>query len=199
MEMYAFPTIRDRRKGTDRRGPDQKDSGKRRSHDHRSSVDLYLCLVCLGGACVGRICRDRANWFGWKSPYNPVVSGIAFPIQKFIVKDRSQTSFSTNNYLGIATRPGASRPAAIRGHQDLRRRPTAIAGCSAANLGLYGDVRTQNSPKSTARATRSCFATGYLANIGALLDTAAGGTASARAFGYTASREYTYAYFNGRI
>src|SRR5882724_4909741 len=132
-----------------------------------------------------------ANWFGWKSPYNPVVVD-SLPDPKFTVKDRSQTSFSTNNYLGIATSPRV-KAAAIRGIKTygVGNSDSRLLG---GNLGLYGDVERKLA-NINGKGHAILFATGYLANIGAL-STLPRVNGIARAFGYTASREYTYAYFN---
>ena len=45
---------------------------------------------------------ELADWFGWRSPHEPVVVD-SLPTPTFTVKDESRISFSTNNYLGIAT------------------------------------------------------------------------------------------------
>ena len=134
---------------------------------------------------------EMANWFGWKSPYNPVVVD-SLPTPKFTVKDRSQTSFSTNNYLGIATSPRV-KAAAIRGIKTygVGNSDSRLLG---GNLGLYGDVERKLANINGA-SHAILFATGYLANIGAL-STLPRINSIARAFGYTASRDYTYAYFS---
>src|SRR6266851_5407677 len=47
---------------------------------------------------------ELADWFGWRSPHDPVVVD-SLPTPTFTVKNTQQVSFSTNNYLGIATSP----------------------------------------------------------------------------------------------
>jgi glycine C-acetyltransferase len=134
---------------------------------------------------------EMANWFGWKSPHNPLVVD-SLPTPKFTVKDRSHISFSTNNYLGIATSPRV-KAAAIRGIKTygVGNSDSRLLG---GNLGLYGEVERKLA-NINGKSHAILFATGYLANIGAL-STLPRVNNIARAFGYTASRDYTYAYFS---
>src|SRR5436190_1968699 len=144
----------------------------------------------MRGACVDEFV-EMANWFGWKSPYNPLVVD-SLPNPKFTIQDRPQTSFSTNNYLGIATSPRV-KAAAIRGIKTygVGNSDSRLLG---GNLALYGEVERKLAG-ITAKSHAILFATGYLANIGAL-STLPRASSIARAFGFTASRDYTYAYFS---
>jgi len=188
MEMYAFRQYaivgREQIVGTG-----SKDFGNE-GPTVIEAASICICACVSGRACVEEFV-EIANWFGWKSPYNPVVVD-SLPDPKFIVKDRSQTSFSTNNYLGIATSPRV-KAAAIRGIKTygVGNSDSRLLG---GNLGLYGDVERKLA-KINGEGHAILFATGYLANIGAL-STLPRVNGIARAFGYTASREYTYAYFN---
>ena len=56
---------------------------------------------------------ELANWFGWQSPHVPLVVD-SLPTPTFKVKEQPRVSFSTNNYLAIATSP-RTKTAAIRG------------------------------------------------------------------------------------
>jgi 7-keto-8-aminopelargonate synthetase-like enzyme len=56
---------------------------------------------------------ELADWYGWRAPHEPIVVD-SLPTPTFSVKDRQQVSFSTNNYLGIATSP-RMKAAALRG------------------------------------------------------------------------------------
>ena len=134
---------------------------------------------------------EMANWFGWKSPYNPVVVD-SLPTPTFKIKDRPQVSFSTNNYLGIATSPRV-KAAAIRGIKTygVGNSDSRLLG---GNLALYGEVERKLA-NINGKSHAILFATGYLANIGAL-STLPRISSIARAFGYTASRDHTYAYFS---
>ena len=44
---------------------------------------------------------ELADWFGWRAPR---VSVVVDRTAAFRVKNRQYVSFSTNNYLGVATR-----------------------------------------------------------------------------------------------
>src|SRR5438552_18902830 len=93
-------------------------------------------LVCVRGACVDEFV-EMANWFGWKSPYNPLVVD-SLPTPAFTIKDKPQISFSTNNYLGIATSPRV-KAAAIAGIETygVGNSDSRLLG---GNLALYGEV-----------------------------------------------------------
>src|SRR5262249_18319446 len=62
------------------------------------------------------------------------------------------------------------------------------------NLGLYGELENKIARRN-AKSHAILFATGYLTNLGAL-STLPRATQTARAFGFTSSREHTYAYFS---
>src|ERR1700704_3762701 len=132
-----------------------------------------------------------ANWFGWKTPYNPVVVD-SLPTPAFKIKDKPQISFSTNNYLGIATSPRV-KAAAIAGIKTygVGNSDSRLLG---GNLALYGEVERKLAGIN-GKTHAILFATGYLANIGAL-STLPRISSIARAFGYSSSKEYTYAYFS---
>jgi len=134
---------------------------------------------------------ELADWFGWRSPHEPAVVD-SLPTPTFTVKDESRISFSTNNYLGIATSP-RMKAAAIRGVNayGVGNSDSRLLG---GNLGLYGELERKIA-RSNGKSHAILFATGYLANLGAL-STLPRAPQIARAFGFTASREYTYAYFS---
>jgi glycine C-acetyltransferase len=134
---------------------------------------------------------EMANWFGWKAPHEPVVVD-SLPSPNFMVKGRPQISFSTNNYLGIATSP-RMKAAAIRGIEayGVGNSDSRLLG---GNLALYGELERKIA-RSNGKSHGILFATGYLANIGAL-STLPRASRIARAFGFIASRDYSYAYFS---
>ena len=134
---------------------------------------------------------EMANWFGWRSPYNPVVVD-SLPTPSFRAKGRAQLSFSTNNYLGIAASPRV-KAAAIRGIETygVGNSDSRLLG---GNLGLYGEVERKLA-RIIGQNHAILYATGYLANIGALSTLPRAGSV-ARAFGFTSKRDYTYAYFS---
>jgi glycine C-acetyltransferase len=67
---------------------------------------------------------------------------------------------------------------------------TATRACSA----LYGELERKIA-RSNGKSHAILFATGYLTNLGAL-STLPRATQTARVFGFTPSREYSYAYFS---
>ncbi|MBV8835317.1 MAG: aminotransferase class I/II-fold pyridoxal phosphate-dependent enzyme [Alphaproteobacteria bacterium] len=134
---------------------------------------------------------EMANWFGWRSPYNPVVVD-SLPTPSFRARGREQLSFSTNNYLGIAASP-RMKAAAVRGVEiyGVGNSDSRLLG---GNLGLYGEVERKLA-RIVGQDHAILFATGYLANIGALSTLPRAGSV-ARAFGFQSKRDYAYAYFS---
>ena len=107
---------------------------------------------------------ELANWFGWQTPHVPLVVD-SLPSPAFRVKDQSQVSFSTNNYLGIATSP-RTKAAALRG-VELYGVGNSDSRLLGGNLGLYGDLERKIA-RSNGKSHAILFATGYLTNLGAL-------------------------------
>jgi glycine C-acetyltransferase len=134
---------------------------------------------------------ELANWFGWQSPHVPLVVD-SLPTPTFTIKEQPRVSFSTNNYLGIATSP-RTKAAAIRGIEayGVGNSDSRLLG---GNLALYGELE-QKLARANGKSHAILFATGYLTNLGAL-STLARAPQIARAVGFTPSREYTYAYFS---
>jgi len=134
---------------------------------------------------------EMANWFGWQSPYKPAVVD-SLPTPSFKAKGRPKLSFSTNNYLGIAASP-RMKAAATRGIETygVGNSDSRLLG---GNLGLYGEVERKLA-RIIGQDHAILFATGYLANIGALSTLPRAGSV-ARAFGFESKRDYTYAYFS---
>ena len=134
---------------------------------------------------------ELADWFGWQLPHAPVVVD-SLPTPNFMVKDRPLVSFSTNNYLGIATssRTNAAAIAGI-GKYGVGNSDSRLLG---GNLALYGELENKIA-RFNGKTHSILFATGYLANLGAL-STLPRVTQIASAFGIKAKRDYTYAYFS---
>jgi len=134
---------------------------------------------------------ELADWFGWRSPYDPAVVD-SLPTPTFTVKNTQQVSFSTNNYLGIATSP-RMKAAAIRGIEayGVGNSDSRLLG---GNLALYGELERKIA-RSNGKSHAILFATGYLTNLG-VLSTLPRATQIARVYGFSASREYSYAYFS---
>ncbi len=134
---------------------------------------------------------ELADWFGWRSPHEPLVVD-SLPSPTFKVKNAQQVSFSTNNYLGVATSP-RMKAAAIRGIEayGVGNSDSRLLG---GNLALYGELERKIA-RSNGKSHAILFATGYLTNLG-VLSTLPRATQFARAFGFSTSRDYSYAYFS---
>jgi 8-amino-7-oxononanoate synthase len=134
---------------------------------------------------------ELADWFGWRSPHEPVVVD-SLPTPTFKVNDVQRISFSTNNYLGVATSP-RMKAAAIRGIETygVGNSDSRLLG---GNLALYGELERKIA-RSNGKSHALLFATGYLTNIG-VLSTLPRATQIARAYGFSPSRDYSYAYFS---
>jgi glycine C-acetyltransferase len=134
---------------------------------------------------------ELADWFGWRSPYEPAVVD-SLPTPTFTVKNTQQVSFSTNNYLGIANSP-RMKAAAIRGIEafGVGNSDSRLLG---GNLALYGELERKIA-RSNGKSHAILFATGYLTNLG-VLSTLPRATQTARVYGFSASRDYSYAYFS---
>jgi glycine C-acetyltransferase len=134
---------------------------------------------------------ELADWFGWRSPYEPAVVD-SLPTPTFTVKNTQQVSFSTNNYLGIANSP-RMKAAAIRGIETfgVGNSDSRLLG---GNLALYGELERKIA-RSNGKSHAILFATGYLTNLG-VLSTLPRATQTARVYGFSASRDYSYAYFS---
>ena len=80
---------------------------------------------------------ELADWCGWRAPRESVIVD-SLPTPAFRVKNRQYVSFSTNNYLGIATSP-RMQTAAIRGIKayGVGNSDSRLLG---GNLGLYGEL-----------------------------------------------------------
>jgi glycine C-acetyltransferase len=134
---------------------------------------------------------ELADWFGWRSPHEPAVVD-SLPTPTFRVKNVQQVSFSTKKYLVVASSP-RMKAAAIRGIEayGVGNSDSRLLG---GNLALYGELERKIA-RSNGKSHAILFATGYLTNLG-VLSTLPRATQIARAYGFSASRDYSYAYFS---
>src|ERR1700722_9203633 len=97
-------------------------------------------------------------------PHEPLVVD-SLPTPNFMVKDQPRISFSTNNYLGIASSP-RTKAAAIAGigKYGVGNSDSRLLG---GNLGLYGELENKIA-RFNGKTHAILFATGYLANLGTL-------------------------------
>src|ERR1700736_6353007 len=134
---------------------------------------------------------ELADWFGWRSPHDPAVVD-SLPTPTFKVKNAERVVSDTKNHLGIAKRP-RMRTAAIRGIEayGVGNSDSRLLG---GNLALYGELERKIA-RSKGKSHAILFATGYLTNLG-VLSTLPRPTQIARVYGFSGSREYSYAYFS---
>src|SRR4030081_906292 len=163
-------------------GPGQRRAGQSVVHPHWNPK-------CRGASVNDFV--ELADWFGLRAPRDPVVVD-SLPNPEFRVKNRRHVSFSTNNYLGITTSP-RMKTAAIRGIEayGVGNTDSRLLG---GNLALYGELERKTA-RSNGKSHAILFATGYLTNLG-VLSTLPRATQIARIYGFSGSREYSYAYFS---
>ena len=102
-----------------------------------------------------------------------------------------QVSFSSNNYLAIATSPRL-KAAAISGIETY-----GVGNCESrllsGNLAIYGELERKLA-RSKGKSSAILFATGYLTNLGTLSSLPRAGQ-YARIFGFTPSEAHSYTYY----
>src|SRR5690348_5662075 len=135
--------------------------------------------------------HELRAWHRSRQPRQSDFTPDTLPDPTFRSDGRSYVSFSTNNYLALATSPRLkSRACAARaryggGNCESRR----LGG----NLVLYERLE-QRLAEVKGKESALLFATGYLANL-SVLPALVKATSFARAFGYTPSRNWKHAYF----
>ncbi|MFB9266019.1 aminotransferase class I/II-fold pyridoxal phosphate-dependent enzyme [Bradyrhizobium erythrophlei] len=119
----------------------------------------------------------------------------SLPNPTFQANGQKFVSFSTNNYLSIAT-SARLISAAKRGLETY-----GVGNCESrllgGNLAVYSELEHKLSACKKKDAA-VLFATGYMANLG-VLSTLPQTSKYARIYGFTGTREYTYAYFSDEL
>lgn len=134
---------------------------------------------------------ELAQWFDWRLPYHAgTVDSLPGP--SFMIEAREQVSFSSNNYLALAAHPRV-RAAAIRGIETY-----GVGNCESrlltGNLAVYNELERKLA-HSKGKSSAITFATGYLANVGALSTLPRTGQ-YARILGYRPTKNYICTYFS---
>ncbi len=134
---------------------------------------------------------EMAEWLVHQNLFDgdPVES---LPSPAFQANGKKFVSFSTNNYLSLATSPRLIR-AAKRGLDAY-----GVGNCESRLLGGNLAVYSELEHKLAACKKKDAavlFATGYMANLG-VLSTLPQTSKYARVYGFSSPREYTYAYFS---
>ena len=133
--------------------------------------------------------------YKWFSPLKEILHAIpcasSLPSPTFIIDGREYISFSTNNYLGLASHPRMINKA----REGLEK--YGVANCESRLLGGDMDLYLNLEAKIAQlkhKESAMLFATGYLTNLGVLSALVNTGKL-ARFFGHTPSKIYKYTYF----
>jgi 8-amino-7-oxononanoate synthase len=133
---------------------------------------------------------EMAEWLVHQNLHdgNPVES---LPSPAFRANGKKYVSFSTNNYLSLATSPRLIS-AAKRGLDTY-----GVGNCESrllgGNLAVYGELEHKLAACKKKDAA-VLFATGYMANLG-VLSSLPQTSKYARIYRFASARDYTYAYF----
>ena len=137
---------------------------------------------------------EMADWLVHQNLHDgdPVES---LPNPTFNADGKKYVSFSTNNYLSLATSTRLIN-AARRGLETY-----GVGNCESrllgGNLAIYSELE-QKLAACKKKDAAVLFATGYMANLG-VLSSLPQTSKYARIYGFTSAREYTYAYFSDEL
>jgi glycine C-acetyltransferase len=138
--------------------------------------------------------KDLAEIAAWMAARETDPAGLnpsTLPDPTFIHDGQMLVSFSTNNYLGLAT----SARMKAKAHEALDR--YGVGNCESrllgGNLDIYDRLEARLAEMKHKDAAM-LFATGYLTNLG-VLPTLVRAITMARAFGYTPRTNWKHAFF----
>ena len=136
--------------------------------------------------------KELGAWLDATGTQHEMLTPSTLPDPSFMYRGQEFVSFSTNNYLAIAT---SSRLKA-RARDALDR--YGVGNCESrllgGNLEIYEELEARLADLKRKDAAL-VFATGYLTNLG-VLPSLVRSTQLARAFGYRARKNWTYAFFS---
>ena len=134
---------------------------------------------------------DIAVWMATQEKDHADLNPTTLPDPTFIYEGRELVSFSSNNYLGLAT----SARMKAKAHAALDR--YGVGNCESrllgGNLEIYDRLEARLAEIKHKDAAL-VFATGYLTNLG-VLPTLVRASTLARAFGYTPHTNWKHAFF----
>lgn len=134
---------------------------------------------------------ELGAWMASREEQRDDATPSTLPDPSFIVDGRQLVSFSSNNYLALAT----SRRLKARACDALER--YGVGNCESrllgGNLELYERLEARLAGIKH-KPSALLFATGYLTNLG-VLPTLVRASNLARAFGYSPSRRWKHAFF----
>ena len=135
--------------------------------------------------------RELADWFATRpNPHDPLIPS-SLPDPAFVSEGRRIVSFSTNNYLALATSPRL-KAAANRAVECF-----GVGNCESRLLGGNLDLYVRLEEKLARlknKETSMLFATGYLTNLG-VLPMLVRSTHLARAIGFRPMTSWKHAFF----
>jgi glycine C-acetyltransferase len=138
---------------------------------------------------------EMAEWLVHQSNLHEGELVESLPDPAFQAGGSNHVSFSTNNYLSLAT-SARLIAAAQRGLETY-----GVGNCESrllgGNLAVYGELEHKLAACKKKDAA-VLFATGYMANLG-VLSTLPQTSKYARIYGFSGAREYTYAYFSDEL
>jgi 8-amino-7-oxononanoate synthase len=135
--------------------------------------------------------RELAAWFDERpNAHDPTVPS-SLPDPSFVADGRTMISFSTNNYLALATSPRLK--AAARRALECYGVGNCESRLLGGNLDLYDRLEARLARLKRKEASM-VFATGFLTNLG-VLPMLTRSTHLARAIGYVPSTNWKYAFF----
>ena len=136
--------------------------------------------------------KELGAWIGGQDTGHAMLTTETLPDPCFIVDGRECVSFSTNNYLGLASSPRLK----ARAREAITR--YGVGNCESrllgGNLRLYEELEARLA-QLKGKETALLFATGYLTNLG-VLPALTRSSVLARAYGYRASRSWTHEFFS---
>lgn len=135
--------------------------------------------------------KEVGAWLQTRGTQHDDVIPSSLPDPTFVCDGRTLVSFSTNNYLALATSSRMKR-AARRAIETY-----GVGNCESRLLGGNLEIYDRLEARLAAvkrKPTALLFATGYLANLG-VLPTLVRSANMARAFGYQPSESWKYAFF----
>jgi glycine C-acetyltransferase len=136
--------------------------------------------------------KELGAWLDARGTEHEMLTPSTLPDPCFTFEGREIVSFSTNNYLALATSPRLK----ARAREALDQ--YGVGNCESrllgGNLALYEALEARLAAIKRKDAAL-IFATGYLTNLG-VLPSLVRSTQLARAFGYRARKSWTYAFFS---
>jgi len=136
--------------------------------------------------------REIDSWLRSQQAHHEIPSASTLPDPTFISDGRQYVSFSTNNYLGLAT----SKRLIAKAKLGLER--FGVGNCESRLLGgdldIYGELEAKLA-RLKRKKSALLFATGYLTNLG-VLSSLVKSSQLARLYGFKSSRRYRYTYFS---